>query len=83
MSPEIVINEAVEIAKKFGTEESPKFVNGILGSLIRSVKKLAWIDQAFSINMMKFKVSEIIEYVKSLFTKGLHIDKGQDWRRNF
>ncbi len=35
---EIVINEAVEIAKKFGTEESPKFVNGILGSLIRSEK---------------------------------------------
>lgn len=40
---EIVINEAVEIAKKFGTEESPKFVNGILGSLIRSEKiSLNW-----------------------------------------
>ncbi len=26
----VVINEAIEIAKKFGTEESSKFVNGIL-----------------------------------------------------
>lgn len=35
---EIVINEAVEIAKKFGTDDSPKFINGILGTLIRSEK---------------------------------------------
>lgn len=28
--PEIVINEAVELSKKFGTEKSPSFVNGIL-----------------------------------------------------
>jgi len=28
--PIVAINEAIEIAKKFGTEESGKFVNGIL-----------------------------------------------------
>lgn len=27
------INEAVELAKTFGTESSPKFVNGVLGSV--------------------------------------------------
>jgi transcription antitermination protein NusB len=26
----VTINEAIEVAKKFGTEESPAFVNGIL-----------------------------------------------------
>lgn len=31
--PEVAINEAVEIAKRFGTEESPSFVNGILDSI--------------------------------------------------
>jgi len=31
----IVINEAVEIAKKFGTAESAKFVNGVLDALAR------------------------------------------------
>ncbi|HEY93170.1 MAG TPA: transcription antitermination factor NusB [Dehalococcoidia bacterium] len=28
-----VINEAVELAKKFGSDNSPKFVNGVLGSV--------------------------------------------------
>jgi N utilization substance protein B len=32
---EIVINEAVELAKAYGSEESGKFVNGILGALSR------------------------------------------------
>jgi N utilization substance protein B len=30
----VVINEAVEIAKKFGNSKSPLFVNGVLDSLI-------------------------------------------------
>ena len=29
------INEAVELAKEYGTEESGKFVNGILGAFVR------------------------------------------------
>lgn len=31
----VVINEAVELAKKYGEDNSPKFVNGILASIIR------------------------------------------------
>jgi N utilization substance protein B len=33
ITPNIVINEAVELAKKFGSESSGKFVNGILGTI--------------------------------------------------
>lgn len=34
--PESVLaNEAVELAKAYGTEDSPRFVNGILGAAIR------------------------------------------------
>lgn len=29
-----VINEAVELAKRFGSENSSRFVNGVLGSLV-------------------------------------------------
>lgn len=29
----VLIDEAVEIAKEFGSESSPKFVNGVLGKL--------------------------------------------------
>lgn len=28
--PEVVIDEAVELAKEYGTEQAPKFINGIL-----------------------------------------------------
>lgn len=34
--PRVVINEAVELAKRYGTEESGRFVNGVLGALQRS-----------------------------------------------
>ena len=36
--PKVVINEAVEIAKKFGTEESPEFINGILDKVFKDSK---------------------------------------------
>lgn len=34
----IGINEAVELAKAFGGDNSPKFVNGVLGALVLNVK---------------------------------------------
>jgi N utilization substance protein B len=32
--PKVVINEAVELAKSFGGDSSPRFVNGVLGSAL-------------------------------------------------
>lgn len=32
---EVSINEAIEIAKKYSTEESSKYINGVLGSFVR------------------------------------------------
>lgn len=32
----VIVDEAVEIAKEFGGEASPKFINGVLGSIIKS-----------------------------------------------
>ncbi len=37
LDPAIVINEAVELAKKLGTEQSPKFVNGVLDAIAKEV----------------------------------------------
>lgn len=34
----IAINEAVELAKRFGTDRSPKFINGVLGKISRATK---------------------------------------------
>ncbi len=38
LEPKIVINEAIEIAKIFGTQESSAFVNGILDQILRNEK---------------------------------------------
>lgn len=35
VTPGIVINEAVELAKRFGTDHSARFVNGVLGTMMR------------------------------------------------
>jgi transcription antitermination protein NusB len=36
ITPNVVINEAVELAKAFGTDDSSRFINGILGALVKS-----------------------------------------------
>ncbi len=36
--PKVAINEAVELAKIFGSDSSPKFVNGVLGSVMENAK---------------------------------------------
>lgn len=37
--PVVAINEAVEIAKHYGDKNSPKFVNGVLSSVMNQLKK--------------------------------------------
>lgn len=35
--PKVVINEAVELAKSFGSDNSSRFINGVLGTLYRQM----------------------------------------------
>jgi N utilization substance protein B len=37
--PKVSINEAIEIARRFSTEKSDKFVNGVLDSILDDLKK--------------------------------------------
>jgi transcription antitermination factor NusB len=41
--PKVVINEAIELAKKYSTAQSPAFVNGVLDA---ALKKTAQLDNA-------------------------------------
>lgn len=34
----VAVNEAVEIAKVYSTEKSPRFINGVLGSVIKEIE---------------------------------------------
>lgn len=36
----VVVNEAVELAKKYGAEGSPRFINGVLGGFIDNLKEI-------------------------------------------
>lgn len=39
----VIIDEAVELAKSFGGEQSPSFVNGVLGTIIKLQNPTLWI----------------------------------------
>ena len=38
--PKVVIDEAIELAKEFSTEQSPAFVNGVLDAILREKQSL-------------------------------------------
>jgi len=42
----VVINEAIELAKKFSTEKSPSFVNGVLDAVLKKISNHRLKDNA-------------------------------------
>jgi N utilization substance protein B len=36
----VAINEAVELAKVYGSDSTPRFVNGVLGSLVNQLPEI-------------------------------------------
>jgi N utilization substance protein B len=46
MPPKVTIDEAVSLAKRFGSADSGKFVNGVLGSLLKATPKQSWQPHA-------------------------------------
>ncbi|MHC4639566.1 MAG: transcription antitermination protein NusB, partial [Planctomycetota bacterium] len=39
--PRVVINEAIELAKRFGSDKSPSFVNGVLDAIFKKIAPCA------------------------------------------
>lgn len=37
--PKVAIDEAIELAKEFGAENSPSFINGVLGTIFKKKEK--------------------------------------------
>ncbi len=37
--PKVIIDEAIELAKVFGSESTPSFVNGVLGTVYKNLQK--------------------------------------------
>jgi N utilization substance protein B len=38
--PKVVINEAIELAKNFGTKATAKFINGVLATVLENIKEI-------------------------------------------
>jgi len=38
--PKVIINEAIELGKKFGGEKSGKFINGVLGGVFKELREI-------------------------------------------
>lgn len=36
----VAVNEALEVAKNYGSEESPRFINGILGNILKDIVQI-------------------------------------------
>ena len=36
----VIVDEAIELAKEFGSENSPSFINGVLGTILKKLNKL-------------------------------------------
>jgi len=52
--PRVIINEAVELAKAFGGDNSSKFINGVLGTLYRE-------DPRYSADDIPLEITEPLE----------------------
>jgi len=42
--PKVVIDEAIELAKEFSTEQSPSFVNGVLDAVLKEHSALTGVS---------------------------------------
>jgi transcription antitermination factor NusB len=40
--PKVAINEAIELAKKYSTDKSPAFVNGVLDAVLKKIAARDW-----------------------------------------
>jgi len=59
--PKVVINEAVELAKSFGGENSSKFINGVLGTVMRQLfpsEEPVTAEETVTVKPIKQKTTE-------------------------
>jgi transcription antitermination protein NusB len=59
--PKVAINEAVELAKAFGGENSSRFVNGVLGTVFRASDKYDPLEDKRLIDSKKNKTNKTKE----------------------
>lgn len=56
--PKVVINEAVELGKTYGSENSYKFINGVLGTLFKQDERFDQLSQEEQATLLDLNVSK-------------------------
>ncbi len=85
--PKAVINEAVELGKTFGGENSGKFINGVLGTIYRASSRYETEDTIISAGGIVYRVEDGITYFlavrnmhnKWTFPKG-KVEEEETWQ---
>ena len=70
--PKVAINEAVELAKAFGSENSSKFINGVLGT---AYKKLGITEDSHGTKDKKTSADKSASSAKGKSTKAKSAEK--------
>jgi N utilization substance protein B len=63
--PKVAINEAIELAKTFGGDNSARFVNGVLGTVYRNIGEPLKDDSTFKRKITKGKKIKDVEKTES------------------
>ena len=71
------INEAVELAKSFGSDNSAKFVNGVLGSVSLSLARLTRYDSPARPHRGDAPVATVFERVRKIIVDQLGVEEDQ------
>lgn len=71
----VAINEAIEIAKRFGSEESPVFVNGVLDKVASTVR--SELQQTIEVELVAAPKEEVVEVTLDELMPLLH-EKAED-----
>lgn len=72
--PKVIIDEAVELAKTFGSENSPSFINGVLGTIYTGEQPKPRRDTMKKNNKTQSDILNLQEQVKKLLSEYLGID---------
>lgn len=56
--PKVVINEAVELGKNYGSENSYKFINGVLGTLFKQDERFADLAEDEKLSILDLNTND-------------------------
>ncbi len=72
--PKVAINEAIELAKTFGSDSSPRFINGVLGTIYREMGE-PMKDDSSEKRRAALQLKELEEHPGSVPTEAVRSDE--------